>query len=74
MGRFLDKPGTLIILLIVVVVVFGASKLPVAAKSLGQSLRIFKKEIRTDDPKADDPQDDMTTDRADQASSGNDRA
>jgi len=74
MGRFLDKPGTLIILLIVVVVVFGASKLPVAARSLGQSLRIFKKEIHADDQKADAPQDDMTADRADQASSGNDRA
>jgi sec-independent protein translocase protein TatA len=40
------------ILLIVVVLLFGATRLPRAAKSLGQSISIFKKEIQnlnTDD-------------------------
>ncbi|ORA83374.1 Sec-independent protein translocase TatA [Mycolicibacter kumamotonensis] len=34
------------ILLLVVVVLFGAKRLPDAARSLGKSLRIFKSEIR----------------------------
>jgi sec-independent protein translocase protein TatA len=35
----------LVILLVVVVVLFGATKLPTAARALGQSIRIFKTEI-----------------------------
>lgn len=34
------------ILLIVVTVLFGAKRLPDAARSLGKSLRIFKSEVR----------------------------
>jgi sec-independent protein translocase protein TatA len=34
------------ILLVVVVLLFGAKKLPDAARSLGKSLRIFKAEVR----------------------------
>lgn len=34
------------ILLVVVVVLFGAKRLPDAARSLGKSLRIFKSEVR----------------------------
>ena len=34
------------ILLVVVVVLFGAKRLPDAARSLGKSLRIFKAEVR----------------------------
>lgn len=47
----LGKPEILI-LLIVVLVLFGAKRLPGAARSLGQSLRIFKAEtkgLRSDD-------------------------
>jgi len=36
----------IIILLIVVVLLFGATRLPRAAKSLGQSMRIFKNEVQ----------------------------
>jgi len=36
----------IIILLIVVVLLFGATRLPRAAKSLGQSMRIFKHEVQ----------------------------
>jgi sec-independent protein translocase protein TatA len=42
----------IIILLIVVVLLFGATRLPKAASSLGKSINIFKKEIQglnTDD-------------------------
>lgn len=34
------------ILLVVVTVLFGAKRLPDAARSLGKSLRIFKSEVR----------------------------
>ncbi|GIG29080.1 Sec-independent protein translocase subunit TatA [Cellulomonas marina] len=42
----------LIILLLVVVLLFGANRLPGLARSVGQSLKIFKsevKDLRTDD-------------------------
>jgi len=45
----------LIILVLVVLVLFGATKLPIFAKGLGQSIKIFKKEmedVRGDDKKA----------------------
>ncbi|MCW2572469.1 MAG: twin-arginine translocation protein TatA/E family subunit [Frankiales bacterium] len=49
----LGKPEILI-LLIVILVLFGAKRLPGAARSLGQSLRIFKAETKglrgEDDP------------------------
>jgi sec-independent protein translocase protein TatA len=41
----LGKPEILI-LLIVILVLFGARRLPGAARSLGQSLRIFKAETK----------------------------
>lgn len=36
----------LIIVLLVVVLLFGATRLPVFAKSLGQSMRIFRREVK----------------------------
>jgi sec-independent protein translocase protein TatA len=46
----------LLIILAIVVLIFGAAKLPALAKSVGQSARIFKSEMKTmkdDDSKAD---------------------
>ena len=40
------SPWHWLILLAVAVVLFGAKKLPDAARSLGKSMRIFKSEIR----------------------------
>jgi sec-independent protein translocase protein TatA len=37
----------LLIILAVVVLLFGAPKLPAMARSLGQSMRIFKSEVKT---------------------------
>ena len=37
----------LLIILAVVVLIFGAAKLPALAKSVGQSARIFKSEMKT---------------------------
>lgn len=44
MGSF--SPWHWAILAVVVVVLFGAKRLPDAARSLGKSLRIFKSEVR----------------------------
>nr|WP_155856009.1 Sec-independent protein translocase subunit TatA [Cellulomonas sp. URHD0024] len=50
-------PVHVIILLAVVILIFGAKRLPDVAKSVGQSMKIFKnevKDLRTDDaPPAD---------------------
>jgi sec-independent protein translocase protein TatA len=57
MGLF-DSPSHLLIVLVVLVLLFGSAKLPKLAKSLGESMRIFKKEtqkLQHDDPAADQP-------------------
>lgn len=45
MGDLFDSWWKVLILAILVLVLFGAKKLPGAAKSLGQSMRIFKSEV-----------------------------
>jgi sec-independent protein translocase protein TatA len=42
------------VILIIVVLLFGAPKLPALARSLGQSMRIFKSEIKTNDSTPND--------------------
>ncbi|MBP1327040.1 sec-independent protein translocase protein TatA [Leucobacter exalbidus] len=39
---------TLLVILFIVLLLFGAPKLPALAKSLGQSMKILKKEVRND--------------------------
>lgn len=46
----------LIVLVFLVVLLFGAPKLPALAKSLGQSMKILKQEVRSDEPSDTDPQ------------------
>jgi sec-independent protein translocase protein TatA len=47
----------IIIIAVVAILLFGAAKLPVFAKSLGESLRIFKRELKPpDDTKNDSRQ------------------
>jgi len=46
------QPSHVIVVLIILVLLFGAKRLPDMAKSVGQSLKIFKSEIK--DLKADD--------------------
>ena len=54
------QPSHLLLVLLVFIVLFGAKRLPDSARSLGQSLRIFKSEIKNDgDEKKND--DDSTT-------------
>lgn len=40
-----DKPWLILIIVILFVLMFGSRKLPGAARSLGQSMRILKKEV-----------------------------
>jgi sec-independent protein translocase protein TatA len=40
---------TWVIILVVVLLLFGATRLPALAKSLGQSAKVFRKEIKSDD-------------------------
>lgn len=40
------KPWHIVVLVIVIVLLFGAKRLPDLAKSVGQSLKIFKNEVK----------------------------
>ncbi|WP_022880697.1 Sec-independent protein translocase subunit TatA [Gryllotalpicola ginsengisoli] len=60
MGFLRDLGGWhLLIILVIIVLLFGASRLPAVSKSLGQSMRIFRKEVKglKDDAKADEAKD-----------------
>lgn len=46
MRNLFDNPLLLIVLLLLIVVVFGAKRLPEAARSVGRSMRIFKAEVK----------------------------
>ncbi|HEY0249050.1 MAG TPA: twin-arginine translocase TatA/TatE family subunit [Gryllotalpicola sp.] len=46
MFRDLFTGWHLIIVLVVIVLLFGATRLPIFAKSLGQSMRIFRREVK----------------------------
>jgi sec-independent protein translocase protein TatA len=57
MGFLKDLGGWhLLIILVIIVLLFGATRLPAVSKSIGQSVRIFRKEVKTmkDDPSAED--------------------
>jgi len=45
-GDLLDSPWKILIVALVIIVLFGSKKLPSAARSLGQSMRILKKEVQ----------------------------
>ena len=52
-GDLFDSPWKIAIIAILIIVLFGSRKLPAAARSLGQSMRILKKEVQglhEDDP------------------------
>ena len=44
-GDLFDSPWKIAIIAILIIVLFGSRKLPGAARSLGQSMRILKKEM-----------------------------
>jgi sec-independent protein translocase protein TatA len=41
-----DKPWLIVVIVILFIVLFGSRRLPGAARSLGQSMRILKKEVQ----------------------------
>jgi sec-independent protein translocase protein TatA len=45
-GDLFDSPWKILIVAVVLIVLFGSKKLPQAAKSLGQSMKILKKEVQ----------------------------
>jgi sec-independent protein translocase protein TatA len=45
LGDLFDSPWKIAIIAVVIIVLFGSRKLPMAARSLGQSMRILKKEV-----------------------------
>jgi sec-independent protein translocase protein TatA len=44
--RIFESPAVLVALIVLVIVLFGAKRLPDVAKSVGSSLKIFKKEVK----------------------------
>lgn len=52
------------IILIIVILVFGAAKLPALARSIGQSVNILKKEVKSDGTLKDEPATTQTDDPA----------
>ncbi|GAA0622675.1 hypothetical protein GCM10009547_27020 [Sporichthya brevicatena] len=57
-------PLELTLILVIVVLLFGAKRLPETAKSVGQSLKIFKKTISDDDEKKEAPREVTSNDDA----------
>jgi sec-independent protein translocase protein TatA len=45
-GDLFDSPWKILIVAVVIIVLFGSRKLPVAARSLGKSMRILKTEVQ----------------------------
>ena len=57
-GDLFDSPWKILIIALVIIVLFGSRKLPHAARSLGQSMRILKKETQglyEDEPESRSP-------------------
>lgn len=57
--------GEWIIILLIVVLLFGATKLPGLAKGLGESIRIFRKEVKKNEADSKNKADDSASSKAD---------
>ena len=58
MADLFDSPWKIAIIALVIIVLFGSKKLPHAARSLGQSMRILKTEVQglhEDEPDSQTP-------------------
>jgi len=55
MGDLFDSPWKILIIVLLIVILFGAKRLPGAAKSLGQSMRILKSEVSKMHDEDDEP-------------------
>jgi sec-independent protein translocase protein TatA len=57
MTDLFDSPWKILIIAVLIIVLFGARKLPVAARELGKSMRILKREVSSlhdDEPDVQD--------------------
>jgi sec-independent protein translocase protein TatA len=54
-GDLFDSPWKIAIIAVLIIVLFGARKLPVAARELGKSMRILKREVQALHDDEDDP-------------------
>jgi sec-independent protein translocase protein TatA len=54
-GDLFDSPWKIAIIAILIIVLFGSRKLPDAARSLGKSMRILKKEVSSLHDDDDEP-------------------
>ena len=67
LGDLFDSPWKILIIAVVILVLFGSRKLPHAARSLGQSMRILKREVAgLHEDEQDEPE--LTRPRSDQLS------
>ena len=62
----LPGPGELWIILLILLLVFGGSKLPSLARSMGSSVTQFKKGLKDDQDLLDDPEKESNKDGAGQ--------
>ena len=62
-GDLFDSPWKILIVAVVIIVLFGSRKLPDAARSLGKSMRILKREVQGlhEDESASGPSDSTAT-------------
>ncbi|ADH92948.1 twin-arginine translocase TatA/TatE family subunit [Arcanobacterium haemolyticum] len=58
------KPSHLVVVIFVLIIIFGASKLPSIAKSIGQSAKVLKKEMK-------ELQDDVQPEAIEESDKGN---
>lgn len=59
----------LLIIIAIILLLFGAPKLPGLARSLGQSMRIFKSEVKQMKEEGQTPSDSSSTDSSDNSKS-----
>jgi sec-independent protein translocase protein TatA len=57
LGDLFDSPWKLLIIAVVLIILFGGKKMPVAARSLGKSMRILKAEVQDLHKDHDDDED-----------------
>ncbi|WEV53182.1 twin-arginine translocase TatA/TatE family subunit [Bifidobacterium sp. ESL0704] len=60
------RPTELILILAIVLLLFGAKKLPDLARSIGESLKVFRKETSDDAPGASEAKSGQMADEASQ--------
>gem|GEM_PF-129988 len=69
-----NQPLTWVIVLVVVLVLFGATRLPALSKSIGQSVKIFRNEMKSDDADKGDSESQQNSDTTVDGSTPSDKS